>query len=244
MSLVPKQPYQNRALLRERLSFFEWDTFWYSVVCWSSALLCDHNVRTFTDEFRASHTYNSIHWKRYIPEIHQIEKLRFLSISRYRFKLRFWFHLNLCRGMRVSRFGGLVGCSNFCGKCHTSWSTHIPTCQYLVSRSISKRICMCTGISRYNMDTQWPWPTRCLIFALLSPPKTPIVSGWFAERDLKDMKDKAAYGFYPPCTLLCMRKDVTALDDVMTWVRGRIFQIRGITHSYARYIFFIWGGYG
>jgi len=44
--------------------------------------------------------------------IHQIEKLRFLGYSRYKFKLRFWLNLNLYRGIWVSGylvdFGGAV----------------------------------------------------------------------------------------------------------------------------------------
>jgi len=60
--------------------------------------------------------------------------------------------------MRVSRFGGFVGCSNFCGNFHMSWSTHIPTCQYLVSRFVTKRICLCTDIHvcvQIYRDTIW-----------------------------------------------------------------------------------------
>ena len=51
--------------------------------------------------------YNSFHWNCYIPKNHQIEKLRFLGISRYKFKLRFWFNLSLYRGIWVSGFGGV-----------------------------------------------------------------------------------------------------------------------------------------
>ena len=61
---------------------------------------------------------NSFHWKCYTPDIHQIEKLRFLGISRYKFKLRFWFDLNLYRGIWVSRFSELWECSIYSGNCH------------------------------------------------------------------------------------------------------------------------------
>ena len=38
------------------------------------------------------------HYQQFLhPKIHHIEKLRFLGISRYKFKLRFWFNLNLYR---------------------------------------------------------------------------------------------------------------------------------------------------
>jgi len=50
--------------------------------------------------------HDSFHWKCYIPKINQIEKLRFLGIARYRFELRFGYHLNLYRGLWVSRSGG------------------------------------------------------------------------------------------------------------------------------------------
>jgi len=44
-------------------------------------------------------------WKCHIPETHQVEKLRFLGVSRYKFKLRFCFNLNLYRGICVFGFG-------------------------------------------------------------------------------------------------------------------------------------------
>ena len=39
--------------------------------------------------------YDSFHWKCSNPRIHQIEKLGFLGISRYTFRLSFWFNINL-----------------------------------------------------------------------------------------------------------------------------------------------------
>jgi len=57
------------------------------------------------------------HTHTHIPDIHQIEKLKIFSISRYKLNLRFWYDLNLYRGMRVSRFDEFVGCSNFSGNC-------------------------------------------------------------------------------------------------------------------------------
>ena len=62
--------------------------------------------------------YDTFHCKCNNPEIHQIEKLRFLSISRHRFILRFWLDLNLYQGIRVSRFGGFRGCGNSSGNFH------------------------------------------------------------------------------------------------------------------------------
>jgi len=72
-----------------------------------------------------SSSYDSFHWKCYTPEIHQIEKLRFVGISRYKFKLRFGFHLNLYREIGVSRFGGFWESSIFNGTCHTAPKTFL-----------------------------------------------------------------------------------------------------------------------
>jgi len=52
--------------------------------------------------------YN-FHWKCYNSKIPQIQKLRFLGISQYKFKLRLWFNLNLYREMWVSGYGGFRG---------------------------------------------------------------------------------------------------------------------------------------
>jgi len=49
------------------------------------------------------------HWNCYTPEIHQIEEFRFLGILQYKFKLRFWFHLNLYQVIWFSRCGGFQG---------------------------------------------------------------------------------------------------------------------------------------
>jgi len=54
------------------------------------------------------------------PEIHQIEKLKLLGISRYKFKMGY--NLNLYRG--VSRFGGFRGCSIFSGICQTQITSY------------------------------------------------------------------------------------------------------------------------
>jgi len=45
------------------------------------------------------------------PKFHQIESSRFLSISRYKFTLRFWFDLNVYREIWISWFGGFRTCS-------------------------------------------------------------------------------------------------------------------------------------
>jgi len=44
--------------------------------------------------------------------------LRYLGISRYTCKLRFWSHLNLYREIRASGFGEFRNCSFFSGNCH------------------------------------------------------------------------------------------------------------------------------
>ena len=43
--------------------------------------------------------YDSFHWKCYPPEIHQLQRLGFPGISRYKFKLRFWLNLNMYVGI-------------------------------------------------------------------------------------------------------------------------------------------------
>ena len=50
--------------------------------------------------------------------IHPIENPRFLGITRYKFKLTFWFNLNLYREIRISGSAGLRGGSISSGICH------------------------------------------------------------------------------------------------------------------------------
>jgi len=94
--------------------------------------LMRHTDETYSCENRLYHRefvkcscafYDSFQWNCYTPEINQIHKLRFLSISWYKFKPRFWFNLNLYQGIRVSGFGGFRGCSIFSGNCRTKRPT-------------------------------------------------------------------------------------------------------------------------
>jgi len=78
------------------------------------------------------HIYDSFYWRHFLPEICQIEKLRFLGISLYKFKLRCWINLNLYRGLWVSRFGGFCGFGIFSGICHTHISIHTHTSQICI----------------------------------------------------------------------------------------------------------------
>ena len=64
------------------------------------------------------HTCDSLRWKLSIPEVKQIEKLRLLGISQYKFKLRFWLNLNSHREIWNSWFGGFQWCSIFSGNRH------------------------------------------------------------------------------------------------------------------------------
>jgi len=59
--------------------------------------------------------YDSFHSKCNTPKSTKSKSRNsnFLSISRYRFRLRFWFNLALYRGIWVSGFGGFRGCSIF-----------------------------------------------------------------------------------------------------------------------------------
>ena len=56
----------------------------------------------------------------------QIEKLWFLGIAWYKFQTRFWFNLNLYRGICVSGFGVCGRGSIFSGYCHTSARLSMP----------------------------------------------------------------------------------------------------------------------
>jgi len=62
---------------------------------------------------------DSFHWKCCIPEIHQLEKVRYLGISLLKFKWTMWFNLNLYREIWVSGSGWFWECRNFSGICHT-----------------------------------------------------------------------------------------------------------------------------
>jgi len=100
--------------------------------------------------------YDTFHWKCYIPETHQIKKLKFLGISRYEFTSTFWFNLNLYQGIWVSGFGGFRRCSNFSGICYGQTSVK-----------------------------GWRTIIGCLIFIRHFPQKSPISSGSFAKNDLQ-----------------------------------------------------------
>ena len=56
--------------------------------------------------------------KRLDPQNPPIEKLKFLGISRYKFKLRFCFDLTFVARIPFPQFGGFRGCSGFGGICH------------------------------------------------------------------------------------------------------------------------------
>jgi len=95
----------------------------YIYICTSSRyLLVISNQYTLSrsTDLRGD-VYDSFYQNCYTPEIHQIQKLRFLGILRYKIKVRFWFNLNLYQ-KKVSGFGGFRGCSIFSGNCRI-WCT-------------------------------------------------------------------------------------------------------------------------
>jgi len=103
------------------------------------------------------HTYDRFLWSCYTPKIHQIEKLRFLGISRYKFKLRVWLNLNLYRGIRVSGIWWSSGVKHwnlsfipgFGGYC-----IHCMYCIYIVDTTICIYILYILYIYyRYNIYT-------------------------------------------------------------------------------------------
>jgi len=100
---------------------------------------------TYIFIYNLYYLYHICHWKGYIPEIHQIEKLTLLGISRYQFESRFWSNWNLHWVIWVSRFGGFRGCSTFSDKCHilifmnTCTYTHIHVCTCWLQGSFAER---------------------------------------------------------------------------------------------------------
>ena len=83
-------------------------------------------VRCSCLEWALLGVYDSTHWKCggvafYTRKNPPIEQLRFLDISRYKFKLRICLNLNLYRGIWVSRFGSFARCSIFNGICHVCY---------------------------------------------------------------------------------------------------------------------------
>jgi len=93
--------------------------------------------------------YDSFHWKRYIPEIHQIEKLRFPSILQYKFKLRFWFDLNLYWENWISGSGRFWRCSIFSGICRSltiDFTTN--DCQNLLISRLWRVAACCSVLQR------------------------------------------------------------------------------------------------
>jgi len=77
--------------------------------------------------------YDTFHWNCCIPEIPEIEKLRFLGVSRCKFKLRFWLNLNLYRVIWAAQFRGSR--RNFSGNCPIM-TLHAILCMTLVWDSI------------------------------------------------------------------------------------------------------------
>jgi len=62
------------------------------------------------------------------PKPTKSQNFKYLSISQYKFKWKCWFHVNLCREIWASRFGGFQECGIFSWVCHTrhAWKTTHP----------------------------------------------------------------------------------------------------------------------
>ena len=88
--------------------------------------------------FPVSLGYATFRWIRFshIFAIHHIEKLKFLGILWYKFKVRFWFDLNVYRGIGVSRVRGFWGGSIFSGYCDRESSFTVIETVSMVSRSL------------------------------------------------------------------------------------------------------------
>jgi len=100
--------------------------------------------------------HDSFHWKCHIPEIRQIQKLRFLGISRYKFTLRFRFHLNQYREIWVSgslyHFPGVGGAP----RCHTGEMFHMSECTFCMRIDFMTMPCMTSSyvyINRMGIDS-------------------------------------------------------------------------------------------
>ena len=104
----------------------------------------------------------------------------FLTISRYRFKLRFWFNLNLYRGIWVSRFWGFWGCSIFSRRCHV-WCCHVWRChvwRWLLLRfprnAITKWACKSSQDSHPRMLVLSVWDVCIYIHVCMYMKLTPV----------------------------------------------------------------------
>jgi len=106
--------------------FFSWFFFPYNSI-FESDVLCQCCGPCFWgliwEGVSQRLVYHGIQWQCYIPEIHQIEKPRFLGISQNKCEIRFCLNLDLYQGLGVSRFGGCRGCyGGICSEmCHI-WS--------------------------------------------------------------------------------------------------------------------------
>jgi len=95
----------------------------------SRMFVYSHSQLDMTPSHSQCKRYDSFHWNRYTPKIHQCQQLRFLSISRYEFKLRFWCQLNLYRGIKFLNLVDLGG-NIFSGNCHIQTCVNEVTCPF------------------------------------------------------------------------------------------------------------------
>ena len=90
--------------------------------------------------------YDSFHWKYCILKICQFERLRFLGIPWYKFKLWVLFNSNLYKWIWNFRFGGFQGCSIFSGIGHSRCVNCVYATELQIFARFCNSVCVCACV--------------------------------------------------------------------------------------------------